>query len=446
MPQSIKSVPFSFIRFGAPADDGCSLDISYCLPAFAKYEAAFQFIVEGNRPTTDAIKLGICSAACVRILSFPDAIASILSYTQRINLSFQPTFYLYGIEIGGVSKAYGRAVTQQNLIDIFLDDWGLNITFVSTSQFTFLSNTEITIIINAASSSAEGAEVLTTSQDLYWGQGSVEAPENNIEMETGQCFRYCLLNADSTIIGCSNLFKVIDEDCFTSLLKYSCEENAFGFNYDGVFVNKVRLPFYLSRPNHPKKRVVYMKSNGANKLLSALVEKEYQLDTEQMPEVFHEAMAIALSHDYVYIKNSNIREQEVEVLESTDYNVKWNEDYELAFAPAEGKVKVAKYSHTNSNCGPVEDDIECSVPTDVVASDISETAATISWTAAVPAPAFYDVAIYKVTDDSFVTGASVSGLSATFSDLVTGTNYRAEVKSNCIGQQSIAATQTFATI
>jgi hypothetical protein len=68
---------------------------------------------------------------------------------------------------------------------------------------------------------------------------------------------------------------------------------------------------------------------GRKKTASALVEKEYLIETEQMPEVFHECLAIALSHDSVVIRNVNIREITVEVIETENYAPDWDGDVQF---------------------------------------------------------------------------------------------------------------------
>jgi kynurenine formamidase len=67
--------------------------------------------------------------------------------------------------------------------------------------------------------------------------------------------------------------------------------------------------------------------------------KEYEIATDQMPEVFHECMTIMLSHDNVTLENINIREGSVKVVESDNYNPQWPEDERIQFAPRKRENK-----------------------------------------------------------------------------------------------------------
>lgn len=341
---SIKSAPFSFVRFEHPDDTDYSLDLGYTLPAFGGHNTAFQFIVEGEKPIAEKIKLAIANDAGSAITPVnPVQYAEIVKYRIKINgLSAHPSFTLQAIKIGEQTKPYNNvAATGEVLARILQDDFGIEL-----KEDYFVLDELLDVYITAVLA-VDGEELF--SAVYLWHQGYVSI--KNGALPPFSCFTYALLDEADALLGFSNCFKIWDEEAFTSLITYRCEENAFAFSYAGGKENRVRLPFFLTKPQHPKKREVLRLSNGHTKLLSAIVEKEYLLETEQMPEVFHECLTTALIHDYILIDNKNIREKLVQVLEVDNYAAQWDEDPDIRFAPGKGKVKVAKFGFTNSNCG-----------------------------------------------------------------------------------------------
>lgn len=71
-------------------------------------------------------------------------------------------------------------------------------------------------------------------QVLYnWGHG---LPGAIAFYDVNDCFRIRLIvgEGESEIVECSNCFQRIDNSCFSSVIEYSNDENAFGFNYCGA--------------------------------------------------------------------------------------------------------------------------------------------------------------------------------------------------------------------
>lgn len=72
---------------------------------------------------------------------------------------------------------------------------------------------------------------LSPTQVLYnWQQGFAGWPGPIVG---GQCFRIRVTVSTNygDLIQCSNIFQRITDDCFTSLLEYGNEDDAFGFKY-----------------------------------------------------------------------------------------------------------------------------------------------------------------------------------------------------------------------
>jgi hypothetical protein len=337
----IRSAKFSFVRFEHPTDNDFSYDIPYTLPVFQEHNLAFQFVVDDDRAITDDIKLGIADTAGVLVSAFPGPVNAVIkSYRYRLaGLTTSSVFDLDSISVGATTITYSLAdVTYQQLTDLLYDDFGIDLI---DDYFVLETNPAVEIIATVLAFPTSFSGVTPS----FWHQGYVAISGEPVTQNA--CFTYALLNADDTVLGYSNEFMPVDEEAFTSVLTYQSDESNFEFVYDDS-PNIIRLPFYLKQPQFPKVRTVDRKSQGAKKLLAALVEKEYLIDTEQMPEVFHECLAIALSHDSVVIRNVNIREITVEVIETENYAPDWDGD--VQFTKAKGKVKVAAFGYSNSNC------------------------------------------------------------------------------------------------
>lgn len=195
-------------------------------------------------------------------------------------------------------------------------------------------------------------------------------------IDIGQCFRLIVIQSDlhqsqerkdcterSYIIGCSNCFVRVAEQCDTSVLKYKCRENQFGFTYvpefyDDVatkganlsFINQIRLPLYLGNPQFITEESSYQKSDGTFIKLHSRIVQEYELFTDYMPIEWHERLKIALEHDFVEIYNTNII-QSVIIVSSAAYDIEWPKDIRVQEAMAKTKVKVSiAADYVNSNC------------------------------------------------------------------------------------------------
>lgn len=182
-----------------------------------------------------------------------------------------------------------------------------------------------------------------------------------VGINEGDCFRYIVIQSnvdingcalESFVIGCSNCFYRIDEECDTSKVQYRCNENQFGFNYevDTNFVNIIRLPLYLYAPQYPSEKKGYQKSNGQFLKLSERINEEWQLKTDYMVREFHERLVIALAHDSLDILNAN-KVSAGPYFHDSEYNIEWSEDERMIDATAETIVKVsASNNRINSNC------------------------------------------------------------------------------------------------
>jgi hypothetical protein len=134
------------------------------------------------------------------------------------------------------------------------------------------------------------------------------------------------------------------------------------------FLNRIRLPLYLLKPQFPEEKTVYSKSNGETVTLSASVKKTYALKTDWMPEKWHERLKVALLHDTVNIEGDKyaggVR------LEKMD-EIEWQDFLDYPTAPVNGVVSVDPFFAINSNCKSCDEVVQI-VTEDDDAGDVDE--------------------------------------------------------------------------
>jgi hypothetical protein len=174
--------------------------------------------------------------------------------------------------------------------------------------------------------------ISVTDKDGIVGVGSFNVVTSNVDfedfpttggdiIEIGQCFRFLIYeiwtqSTDPTniiskqFLGCSNCFTRVSEDCFYSQVQYSNFEN----NYDFYYIlsassvsnpNRVLLPLYLHSLQLPSEESSYRKSNGTYTKLSERIELTAELETDNIPVLWHTKLKVALSHDTLLIFNPN---------------------------------------------------------------------------------------------------------------------------------------------
>jgi hypothetical protein len=106
------------------------------------------------------------------------------------------------------------------------------------------------------------------------------------------------------------------------------------------------LPIKIKSPQFPQEDKVYVDGNGVRRLLSSKIDKEYELETEYIPEDWHEKMIVALSHDEVYFDT-------VRLQKSAAYEINYEEEDELPCGITLNKASAKMTKNTtirNNNC------------------------------------------------------------------------------------------------
>ncbi|MBR3647119.1 MAG: hypothetical protein IKN59_01850 [Paludibacteraceae bacterium] len=132
----------------------------------------------------------------------------------------------------------------------------------------------------------------------------------------------------------SNLLHIVDNaDGDYALLKYKCDEDAFDFPFHtagDVFI-RTYLPILLQNPQNVQDDKTYAKANGEVVTLYAKYYKEWEGETEYIPEDWHDKIVAALSCDEVYIDGKR-------VTKSDNYSVDWANKT----TACDGKTKIAR--------------------------------------------------------------------------------------------------------
>lgn len=131
-----------------------------------------------------------------------------------------------------------------------------------------------------------------------------------------------------------------------------------------AFLNRVRLPIQLHSAQFPSERKTFRKANGETKVFSAVVRKTYELETDYMPEAWHQRLQIALSHDTVNLEGEKYVGG---ISQDGDYQIEWIEGVlHYPAAKANSKVQVTPFDATNSNCQTCEEASQLSLQDDVI--------------------------------------------------------------------------------
>lgn len=128
-----------------------------------------------------------------------------------------------------------------------------------------------------------------------------------------------------------------------------------------AFKNRIRLPFYVDRPQYPEERSVFRNAAGVTKTLSVVIRKVLDGETDWMPAPWHERLKIALSHDNVTIEGDKYL---TDVVQEGDYDIDWQAFLHYPTAPAKFKVQVTPFSATNNNCMSCEEANQLSLEDD----------------------------------------------------------------------------------
>lgn len=135
------------------------------------------------------------------------------------------------------------------------------------------------------------------------------------------------------------------------------------------FKNRIRLPFYITRPQFPREANVFRRADGSTATLSAIIRKVFEGETDNLPKEIHERLIIALSHDEVTIEGKYYLGG---VSLEGDYDIDWNKFLDYPLAKASFKVQVTPFNYSNDNCQTCEEAAQLSLDDDTFPSTLDE--------------------------------------------------------------------------
>ena len=115
-----------------------------------------------------------------------------------------------------------------------------------------------------------------------------------------------------------------------TFLEYKCNEPAFGFAFSGKV--GVWLPILRTAPQYSQSDKTYTKLDGGVVTLFSQARKEWDCETEYLPEEWHDKIMVALMCDEVYMDGER-------VFKSSQYEVDWE-----AYDTLDDGTKIAKAS------------------------------------------------------------------------------------------------------
>lgn len=135
------------------------------------------------------------------------------------------------------------------------------------------------------------------------------------------------------------------------------------------FRNRIRLPFYITRPQFPTESNTFRLANGTKKTLSSVIRKVFEGETENLPREIHERLVIALKHDDVVIEGKYYLGG---VSIEGDYDIDWNKFLDYPLAKAAFKVDVTPFNYSNDNCQTCEEAAQISLVDDTLPETLDE--------------------------------------------------------------------------
>jgi len=136
-----------------------------------------------------------------------------------------------------------------------------------------------------------------------------------------------------------------------------------------AFINRIRLPFKITRPQFLEERDVFRKANGVTKVLNVVINKQYEGETDLWPEKWHERFKIAIAHDNLSIEGEKYIGG---IVQTGDYTINWVDFLDYPIAKATFKVLVTPFDASNSNCGICSEDFLQVVANDDNIGEVNE--------------------------------------------------------------------------
>lgn len=263
-----------------------------------------------------------------------------LTYTNQDFIYLRPTNYalsqcknVRGI-VCDLGTASSPAIRICNLVYENGNFVSRDVKYSSASAFS-TSWYQITTVFNSGSNTSINLGLYFNGNLNNFAGGGVLAP--------GVYFYIDSLSLRGPVETESECFKLGEFEC-TKLLRWSNNENAYGFTYDGTtFEHELRVKSKLWMPKYPKdKKEVFVDSAGNRRILTSRTKKEETFTVDHLPEYLHDALSIGVEHDNFYIDDVKY------INEDNDYDPSWRKS--SLTAPVEIIVVKDSQDLSNSYC------------------------------------------------------------------------------------------------
>lgn len=359
MPNTITSPAYSFVNFNDPTLY-CGDEAPFPLPA-PLFGVGFQVGISQSTFDADVYRLGLCSEDCDLI------VATDVWATELCAQYYWENFYsgaalwpaadkypviantCYGQDnsIGEIPYSYA---TEAELLAAISDAIGYTLSDTEPFEVCCPVRTDFCIIIQDVDGTFYANTLLSNTTKMSFVDSSLAISDNILP---GQCFKYCVLFDNGidppNIKSCSQLFVRDDNDCYRTTIKYYGNDNQFDFAYRNDTYNLVRLPMFLKKPTYPTEERVNRQSNGQYKRQSTIIEKEWDVDVDYIPEWMHQMLVVALKHDNVVITSPDAGLTAQALTQIGSYDINWLKDDIYAMANFKLRQPV---TGMNRNCRP----------------------------------------------------------------------------------------------
>lgn len=355
---AIRSPKYSFVDFNPEVLDCVGETRQASLPVYDNFGIKFQFKVEDELlPINTVFYAAACSADCDLIYD-PNEQAMPICERHKFMYGSNPLLVSdFPIQVQSYTSPEPVVPAGTYDLSAFLDILGTTFE-ANVPGLDFIQCCEIPEITDIPVVLAGGGSA-TISLNSYYATGYVDFPATslNSHVDAGECFRYCILSSTKEVLACSNLFYREVTECFTSILRYYNEENAYGFQYmsyeDGGVTrfteNTIRLPFYFRKPIFPVTERIVRLSNGLKQRTSTVVGKDFMGTVGPLSVEQHEKLVMALKHDYTFVTNT-FSGVDYRMTQEGEYTPDYP-DINTPLSPAEFRMSDTSQNNVNNNCG-----------------------------------------------------------------------------------------------
>ena len=292
---------------------------------------------------------------CFRIkIHSNETLANVSAFTYAVDASS----IAYGesvtrtISIEGLTdKTFAKGTYTLKIPALYIRSWGsngvpykqnANIQINAGSQMIFNQSADwYPNDIEKTFTATSSFKLTITVQFGYYDRGRTSGDAFTFEMTSGAT----LVDAIGVDWYSNLLRRYENPKGELALLSYTCDTTTFDLPFTSSRPIRQWLPIWLNKPAFNQKDEVYEKLSGERVVLFATINKEWQAQTDYIPEWWHERIVLALSCDKVFVNGTRLTK-------SDNYDIDWDNHTEadcgVWLAKATWKM-VANVTSRNSN-------------------------------------------------------------------------------------------------